>query len=960
MASAAPLDLGPIYQAAGQEWNVDPALLQAVAAQESGATANPDQARSPKGAMGRMQLMPGTASDMGVTDPSDPVQSIYGGAKYLSQQLDKYPTPELALAAYNAGPNRVDDHLANGTPLPAETVAYIPGVTRRYQALAAPQQPPAASGDGGASQRLDQAMTDLRQPGTASPTATPAAAAAPSGSDPFAMAWSAARSAGGTPGNGAPAVPGGQGGAPASPPPATASDPFAAAWTAARAAAVPSPAPGGPPAVPAPVAGIPQPATPVAAPTPSATSAPGFLNSVGQTAANFAEGAGHAVLDASHGLYGILNRAEELAPGLNGLDRATGINPPAALANLDAEAARYQASGVGDTLAGKAGGLTGQTVLTVPALGLAGKAAAYAGNALTSGAEAVSPAVGRAAGAVNRLMAGTATSDNALMRPIVRGASLAANGATQGAAVNALTGNPDDGVLRNALTGAALGGTIGPAAGVIESGLGRLGSAAAGLVQPFTTAGRGAIADTALARMAMGGPLAVNDSQLVAGSTPTLAQAMANPGLAGAERAVAGVRPNQFADKATQNNEARGALVDSLRGTSTDIEGAELSRDAAAVPAITGPLNASATPASAQPVVDTIDGILASPAGQRDAVQSALGNIRGKLVTPVPLADRVGTALDSVNQAITAGQGNFDPALWDARNALATAQRSGQPQAAILAGLRGSTSADPATQAVIDGAAGTIGTPHTVESDPAQLYGIRKAIGDALSPLSAKAGSDAQLAASELQQVKAALDNSIEGAAPGFKQGLADYATSSRPIDAMRYLQSKGFTSADGTVTLAKVKGVLDDVAKQQALPGARDAKSLPPATLDSLQSLYADLLRQNNSRLGMQPGSTTFQNLATSNALAGMGAPLAWSASALSRVPLVGNLLTKGIGDAYRAQNEPVLDAVVNRLMNPSAGASITARAAQLQRAAVPRGANSLTLVPGVVASNRLLSGGP
>ena len=106
-----------------------------------------------------------------------------------------------------------------------------------------------------------------------------------------------------------------------------------------------------------------------------------------------------------------------------------------------------------------------------------------------------------------------------------------------------------------------------------------------------------------------------------------------------------------------------------------------------------------------------------------------------------------------------------------------------------------------------------------------------------------------------------------------------------------------------------------------------------------------------------MQPGSNTFQNLATSNALAGMGAPLAWTTSALSRVPVVGNLLTKGIGDAYRAQNEPVLNAVVNKLLNPSAGASIASRAAQLQRAGVVNGLHPLLLGGSVRAGNALLS---
>jgi soluble lytic murein transglycosylase-like protein len=110
----------PIAQAAVRN-GVDPAVLHGLIQQESGFDPT---STSSAGALGLTQLMPGTASSLGVTDPLDPAQSIEGGARYLGEMLRQFGgNAEDALAAYNAGPGAVQRY--GGVPPYSETQQYV-------------------------------------------------------------------------------------------------------------------------------------------------------------------------------------------------------------------------------------------------------------------------------------------------------------------------------------------------------------------------------------------------------------------------------------------------------------------------------------------------------------------------------------------------------------------------------------------------------------------------------------------------------------------------------------------------------------------------------------------------------------------------------------------------------------------------------------------------------------------
>jgi hypothetical protein len=183
---ADPLDqYDPVFQAAGQEWNVDWRALKAIAAQESRGNA---RAVSPAGAQGLMQIVPGTQQHLGMTDPFDPVQSIYGAAKYMNEALTaERDNPQAALLYYHGGPGWRQRY-------GPESAGYVPGVASRYQQYAkadtgtmtdATPAPVKPQGGNDVAQADDPFTKALQAPAESTATPAPAAANAP---DPFTAA----------------------------------------------------------------------------------------------------------------------------------------------------------------------------------------------------------------------------------------------------------------------------------------------------------------------------------------------------------------------------------------------------------------------------------------------------------------------------------------------------------------------------------------------------------------------------------------------------------------------------------------------------------------------------------------------------------------------------------------------------------------------------------------------------
>lgn len=161
-------------------------------------------------------------------------------------------------------------------------------------------------------------------------------------------------------------------------------------------------------------------------------------------------------------------------------------------------------------------------------------------------------------------------------------------------------------------------------------------------------------------------------------------------------------------------------------------------------------------------------------------------------------------------------------------------------------------------------------------TDPEDLYkSVRKHISDMLDKrnLSKSAG---KLAASELKEVQAVLDDVIDEAAPGYKAYMENFSTASKQIDAMEHLQGLKLTDKNGNFTLDRVKKAVENIEKAKKSPGIHAAKHVSKEQLQALKDIQKDLARREKVASASMPrGSPTTQNAVAEGRKAGDTLPL-------------------------------------------------------------------------------------
>lgn len=745
------------YERAGKYWGVDPNLLRAVHMVEDPGE-DPD-AKSRAGAVGHMQIMPATAQRL-VIDPHDPVQSIYGGARILRENLDRYGNVPDALRAYNGGTDRTKW----GNP---ETMAYPQKVATQYA-------------------RLQQADDPFGGSGIAAPEATQEQPPKESGSAFDSMFGEDAEK---------PASPDGKG-----------SDPFASTFgNVANDDALPA----------------------------KATSHQGtWLGNL----AEFGRGADEAAQNEFH--RGALFVASKI-PGLKHALAGTSLDFDARRATADAQDKKIAeqhpyavpaGKGIADTEAAIAAAMIGNPLLAAAGGEAAAALGGTAGRAVQAGTNLL---VGN--GGLGTRMASGAIQGGALAKmegenpwwgagagalgaPMFEGAGAALGyagrklGSAASSVINHLAPPIEGdaaslaGASREAPSAAAeaASNSAPDAAGGAgaEAAAGQVGGAQGAAQVPPEAIRLGLfskpkdaekLAQTIFDDASKGGPVQLIESK-IPGVRLTASQATGNPGLALIERQRRAANPNLFTALEQGNSAARNAYAQKVIGTPEQLEAAEAVRDAAESMYRDAAFK-DEQPVDVTPIRQHLARLIDDNAG-RETVQQPLIKV-----------------LKSVNAV-----------------------------------------------------AGKDGT-----AMPSKLWNVRKFMGDMVAPRAQGTASDGQAAASQLLELKPTVTDAINSGAPGFDRYLQQYEELSRPIDAMRHLQSANLTNSNGDVILNKLDTYVKTLRRNRMKPGVRDSDAVTDEQLQALEDLRDDFRLEMRKDLGKARGSDTNVNLFTNSKMLDM-----------------------------------------------------------------------------------------
>lgn len=618
---------------------------------------------------------------------------------------------------------------------------------------------------------------------------------------------------------------------------------------------------------------------------------------------DFLSALGHHLMSPLHGgaqlvEHGVNAGVQALAGGTPFANYVQGI------VNSDDAALRQREQQYQQSVPNNAASYTGAAIGEVlPALAVGG------GSLLTKGSQVGSDL------AVKLGLGGLGTA-------VAKGAGSAAAGAALGGAYSSLqpvndaaqnltslvTGQPSDSYWQQKAGQIGSGALLGAATPALTAGLGKLGQYAGNLIgstiRPFTESGRAQIAQDVISQAARGGPTGLDLSQIVPGSSPTLAEATGNPGIATLQRTIRDINPAPFVAREQQNAASRlsqmqGALgspeelqaaESAARQVAGDLGGAIASNGVGTTPGLNAVLS---RPAMAQIVKDAektaINTTGVNPfQSARDALAAQrVAQFQGIAGSPAALdaakAAREAAA-DSLYSQANGQTFTSDKTLGSLlqrpsmQQAIARAQKLASERGQPLQIGKDIPETSITTPSLVLNAEGNpaFTTTSTIPGQNAKFSGralnyIKMGLDDLISSGSQTGGIIGHEKGA-LNDTKGAFLNWMDSKSPIYQKARQTYASMSSPINAMETLQGLNLTDANGSIVPSKLDSAIKSIQSAQKEPGINPAKAVTAQQLSALNSLRSSVNSDKASSIPQNLGPAAIGHIQTeiTNALNG------------------------------------------------------------------------------------------